>query len=419
LVLNNLTRDCTVKANFELNEITVTISSGLGGSTDPDGVIKVKQGEGLAIRAKALKGYRFTHWSCDIADCSGIGSSLNLSSLKSDCQVTAHFVDDQQPQKLNASPKQISTTIFYLVVILLCAVQFFRFFQLFQPSTELGLQDPNFGDLHLVVSGTFTQGTGTDPNHESDETPFTHTLTRNILVMETEVSRQMWADLKSAQPSLPNDPTKTSYGSGMNNPVQNNTWYEAVLFANLLSVERGFTRCYYKDASYTTPVDSTNYTSGSFYCNFDANGYRLPTEGEWEYFTRAGTTGPFSIDEPNYYSGNCSSCTSGTFPNLESVAVFCGNDAGRSEPVGSKDPNPWGLKDVHGNVWEWCWDWYSNNYPSGSATDYEGATSGSIRVVRGGSWMNGAWSCRSAIRAWNTPSNRIYNLGFRLVRTDP
>ena len=283
-----------------------------------------------------------------------------------------------------------------------------------------GETDDILGVLFFIPSRTFTQGSDTDPCPSSDETPFTHTLTRDFLVMETEVSRQMWADLKAVQSTLPSDPTHTTYGAGMNNPVQNNTWYEAVLFANILSVERGLTRCYYKDAGFTTQVDVSNYSSGSFYCNFDANGYRLPSEGEWEYFTRAGTTGPFSIDEPNYNPSTCHfSCNEATLPDLETVAVFCGNNSSQSEPVGRKDPNPWGLKDVHGNVWEWCWDRFGS-YPSGSLTDYTGPTSGPTkRVARGGSWDSKAKYCRSADHSWNWPSNRMYINGFRLVRTVP
>jgi formylglycine-generating enzyme required for sulfatase activity len=298
-----------------------------------------------------------------------------------------------------------------------------------QPPPPPGVEevDAIVGNLFVIAGGTFTQGS--PPSEfcaDSDEEQFTHTLTRDLLVMETEVSRQMWADLKAVQSSLLSDPTNTSYGNGMNNPVQNISWYEAVLFANLLSLERGLTQCYYKDESFTTPLDAGNYTSGSFYCNFDATGYRLPSEGEWEFFTRGGTTGAFSIDEPNYTTGNCSSIitTPGTWPNLESVAWFIANKYdstgnSTSKPVGSKEANPWGLKDVHGNVWEWCWDWYSSDYPSGSASNYTGSTSGSDRVVRGGYWSGKARVCRSAHRNMYIPSYRSSTLGFRLVRTYP
>jgi len=281
---------------------------------------------------------------------------------------------------------------------------------------ELWGTDSIVGDLMFVPAGTFQQGQGpNDPCSYSDETPFTHTLTKNLAVMATEVTRGMWADLKGEQSSLPTDPTNTSYGSGMDNPVQSVTWHEAILFANLLSVEQGLTRCYYKDASFTTPVVNGNHTSGSFYCDWNANGYRLPSEGEWEYFCRAGTTTPFWVAEPNFTS--CSGyCSAGGLPILESAAWFCANDNGRSEPVASKLANPWGLYDVHGNVWEWCWDWYGG-YPGGTATDHRGASSGSDRVFRGGGWGGSAHYCRSAYRSGIYPDYRFSRFGFRLCRS--
>jgi len=284
--------------------------------------------------------------------------------------------------------------------------------------------DSIVGNLRLVRGGVFTQGSPTDePCRVSiDESQFTHTLTRDLAVMETEVTRQMWADLKVVQSSLPNDPTDTNHGSGMNNPVQYNTWYEAVLFANLLSVQQGFTQCYYTDDTMTTPIDASNFDNNdTIYCHFSADGYRLPTEGEWEYFCRAGTTGPFWVDEPNYTSGTCGSpyCIEGEFPNLEQAAVFCANDTGGTAIVGSKDQNPWGLRDVHGNVYEWCWDWYDQGNPTESMTDYEGPVSGTSRVRRGGNWSYNAKYCRSAFRYYRSPDLRSYNLGFRLVRSLP
>ncbi|MBN2383984.1 formylglycine-generating enzyme family protein [bacterium] len=284
---------------------------------------------------------------------------------------------------------------------------------------ELYSTDPIVGNMRYVPGGTFTQGSlTTEPCRNSDETQFNHTLTRNIAVMETEVTRQMWADLKAVRPTLPTDPTDTSSGSGMTNPAQNMSWHETVLFANLLSFTNGLTRCYYKDASFTDPVTSSNYTSGDFYCDFGANGYRLLSEGEWEYAARAGTGTPFSCNETNYTSGNCGddSCTEGTLPTLEQYAVFCANRPPTySAPVGSKLANPWNLKDMHGNVWEWCWDW-EGTYP-GDMTDYTGPGSGSYRVRRGGCWNFSARYCRSAFRISYTPGFRNYYLGFRLART--
>ncbi|MBN2381429.1 SUMF1/EgtB/PvdO family nonheme iron enzyme [bacterium] len=282
---------------------------------------------------------------------------------------------------------------------------------------DLYATDAIIGNVRYVPGGTFTQGSPTDePCRLSDrETQFNHTLTRNTAVMETEVTRQMWADLRAVQPSLPADPTNTSYGSGMSNPVNSLTWYESVLFANLLSLQNGLTRCYYKDAGFTDPVTSSNYTSGTFYCDFGANGYRLLSEGEWEYAARAGTTTPFSCNEMNYTTVNCDVCTAGTHPTLEQYAVYCANDTGESEPVGSKLANPWNLSDMHGNVYEWCWDWYST-YP-GDTTDYTGPGSGSNRVLHGGCFYSIARYCRSAHRHINTPGTRGYGIGFRLVRS--
>jgi formylglycine-generating enzyme required for sulfatase activity len=225
----------------------------------------------------------------------------------------------------------------------------------------------------------------------------------------------MWKDLRAAQSTLPTDPTDTIYSSTLNHPVQRVTWYEAILFANLLSLENGFTRCYYLDEALTQPVTSIQYKTDEVYVKWDANGYRLPTEGEWEYFTRSGTTGPFSIAVPDYLPGNCRACSSSLLPNLQSVAWYCSNSESTSHPVGEKMANPWGLKDVHGNMSEWCWDWYGT-YPEGNRIDHRGTLSGSYRVKRGGNWGNIPRYLRSAYRSPDWPDSRSYYYGFRLIR---
>ena len=127
--------------------------------------------------------------------------------------------------------------------------------------------------------------------------------------------------------------------------------------------------------------------------------YRLPTEAEWEYAARAGTTGV-------------------RHGELDSIAWYAGNSGGRTHPVGEKRANAWGLHDMLGNVWEWTADWYGW-YPSGSVTDPEGALWGSGRVGRGGGWLGGARYVRSAYRGNISPGNRDnHGLGFRLVRTE-
>lgn len=278
--------------------------------------------------------------------------------------------------------------------------------------------DSIIGNMRCVPSGSFTQGSpDTEPCRGGGETQFLHTLTRNLAVMETEMTRQMWADLRALQATLPADPSYTTYSPSMSHPVQQNTWYEAVLYANLLSLQNGYTRCYYTDAGLTNPITSSNYTTGPFFCDFDADGYRLPSEGEWEYFTRAGTTTAFSCNETNYTLENCwfSECSVGLYTVLEQYCVFCANYPGTLEPIGSKLGNPWNLKDVHGNVWEWCWDWYGT-YP-GDSIDYTGQNAGTYRMARGGCLINHAYYCRSAQRTVFIPDNRYASVGFRLVRT--
>ena len=285
---------------------------------------------------------------------------------------------------------------------------------------------PIVGVMIFAPAGTFTQGSPSDEpcrtaSGTGMELQFNHTFTRNIAVMATEVTQQMWQDLRSAQPSLPQDPTDLSYGSGASRPVQNLTWHEAILFANLLSVEQAADRAYFTDSSFTVPVDSTNYSTYPLYCDFVSSGYRLPTEGEWEYLCRAGTTAPFSVAEPSYTAGYCSLCTAGLLRRLESVAVFCANvPSNWTLPAATLAPSPWNLYDMHGNVAEWCWDSHSSsyNYPVGEATDYSmNDPTNTLRVERGGSHGHDANNCRSAHRNFAAKGDRTYTRGFRLVRT--
>jgi formylglycine-generating enzyme required for sulfatase activity len=126
-------------------------------------------------------------------------------------------------------------------------------------------------------------------------------------------------------------------------------------------------------------------------------GCRLPTEAEWEYACRAGTTTPFN-----------------TGSSLNSSQANFNSNVGQTKPVGSYAPNAWGLHDMHGNVWEWCSDWYGD-YSSSPQTNPKGPSSGSNRVLRGGSWYNHGGNCRSAYRYANGPSTRNHGIGFRLV----
>ena len=299
-----------------------------------------------------------------------------------------------------------------------------------EPTTTPGGHTP--GDLYAIDgiagnmryvpatdSGGFIQGSLEDePCRFSNEDPFSHKLSRSLAVMETEVTRQMWADLQSVQPDLPDDPSLVEFSPSGEYPVQQIAWYETILFANLLSLQNGHARCYFKNAAFTVPVDAGNYTSGPYFCNFDADGYRLLTEGEWEYSCRSGTAGAFCVDEPGYLETTCGEpyCVPGKFPDLEFFCWFCANAAGQSAPAGTRQPNVWNIMDMHGNVYEWCWDWYAAAYPVEGATDYTGPATGSYRIIRGGSWFDKARYCRSAFRSSSSPLLRLRDLGFRLAR---
>ncbi|MBP7867640.1 MAG: formylglycine-generating enzyme family protein [Acidobacteria bacterium] len=280
--------------------------------------------------------------------------------------------------------------------------------------------DPIAGNLRCVPAGTFTQGSTGVPCQGMDEGAFTHRLTRSVAMMETEVTRGMWAALRVLRPSLPEDPCGVA--TSPDHPLVEATWYEAVLFANLLSLERGLTPCYYTDASRAVPIDATNYADNdAVHCAFDAPGYRLPTEGEWECACRAGTTTPFFVPEPGYTTGNCSqSSVAGMYLVLETVVRFKGNSggAGTPFPVGELLPNAWSLYDLSGNVSEWVWDRYEW-YPSGSLVDYTGPAGGSMHTTRGGCWESDARHVRSSSRGSTNRYMRHEDVGFRLVRTMP
>jgi len=132
-----------------------------------------------------------------------------------------------------------------------------------------------------------------------------------------------------------------------------------------------------------------------------ADNYRLPTEAEWEYACRAGSTTAYCFGDDE--------------SRLKEYAWYDKNSDSKTHPVGLLKPNAWGLYDMHGNVWEWCQDWYGD-YPSDAATDPIGATVGSYRVLRGGSWSYFARYCRAAYRDAYSPGGRRNYYGFRLVR---
>jgi sulfatase modifying factor 1 len=158
-------------------------------------------------------------------------------------------------------------------------------------------------------------------------------------------------------------------------PVAGVSWWDAVRFCNALSMSEGLSPAYRPDAD----VETVEWESS-------AAGYRLPTEAEWEYACRAGTTGA-------------------RYGELDAIAWHRGNSHERIHDVGGRQPNAWGLHDMLGNVWEWCWD------------VYDAEVYGSYRVLRGGGWFDERWSCRASVRRRSHPSLRIDDVGFRIARS--
>lgn len=223
-------------------------------------------------------------------------------------------------------------------------------------------------------AGTFQMGS---PSYEAersdDETRHEVTLTKGFWMLETSVTQGMYRAITGSNPSY--------FKLGDNYPVEQVTWGDCKAFCESLN------------ALGVAP---------------EGFAFWLPTEAQWEYACRAGTTTPYFWGST--LNGDKANCNG----NIPYGGVSKGRYLEKTSAVGSYTPNAWGLYDMHGNVWDWCADWFGD-YGSGPQTDPTGPSSGSDRVLRGGSWASTAEVCRSAYRSSYDPTYRLYSHGFRLV----
>ncbi len=234
-----------------------------------------------------------------------------------------------------------------------------------------------------ISAGSFTMGSpASEAERGPDETQHQVTLTHTFYLQSTEVTQTAYRALMGSNPSYFSD-------CGGSCPAEQVSWYDAIAYANALSESMGLRACY--------GTDGTVLGGGSVY---DCEGYRLPTEAEWEYAARAGST-------------------RARYGYLSRVAWLWKNSGATTHPVGQLQPNAWGLYDMLGNVSEWTHDWYAEDYGNGNSTviDPVGASSGVTRVYRGGGWGSDPAGARAAFRANVEPFWRNYTLGFRLARS--
>jgi len=265
--------------------------------------------------------------------------------------------------------------------------------------------------MTLVPAGSFTMGDTLDG--EADATPIQVYV--SAFYMDTNlVSYSQWQSVYSYATNHGYGFDNPGSGKAGNHPVQMIDWFDAVKWCNARSQQAGLTPVYYTDAGMAQV-----YTNGqvSPYVNWSANGYRLPTEAEWEKAARGGLSGQrfpwgdtISESQANYYGTNSFTYDLGP-PGFNSN--FDTGAEPYTSPVGCFGGNGYGLYDMAGNEFEWCWDWYGPAYAGG--TDPRGPTIGSLRIVRGGYWGVTAYYARCANRFFISPGTALTAIGFRCV----
>jgi serine/threonine protein kinase len=259
-------------------------------------------------------------------------------------------------------------------------------------TTESAIQSAPSGFVK-VAAGRFSMGSPTmEDGRDDDETSHEVTISGAFWMQRHEVTQEQWQSL------MGNNPSKFSGCSQC--PVENVNWWEVLAYANKLSRRQGLALCYTLHSCWGEVTGTPMECDSVDFMGLSCEGYRLPTEAEWEYVARSGTV------EPRY-------------GELNAIAWHLGNSGRKTHPVGQKRPNAWGVHDMLGNVWEWTWDSYSG-YSDSSQRDPVGPAAGTYRVYRGGSWFSKrARYVRVANRYGAPPRDQRGTVGCRLARSIP
>jgi formylglycine-generating enzyme required for sulfatase activity len=270
----------------------------------------------------------------------------------------------------------------------------------------------------LIPAGPFTMGDSLDGLSDAP----TRTVTLDAFYMgKYEVTKAEWDEVRTW--GLSNGYTDLAAGSGKasNHPVHTISWYDMVKWCNARSQKEGLTPVYYTNGAQTIIYKTGSVNVNNEQVKWTANGYRLPTEAEWEKAARGGLNGKrfpwgdtISHSQANYRASSSYGYDSSGSVNNYHPSYITGSEPYTS-PVGALDANGYGLHDISGNVWELCWDWYGS-YTAGNQTNPRGVSSGIHRVARSGGWDNDAYYSRIAYRNKSLPTDKTNQIGFRVLR---
>ena len=267
-----------------------------------------------------------------------------------------------------------------------------------------GTAPPAPSGMVYIPGGAFQMG-DTFNEGGTTELPVHAVYISSFFMEKFDVTREVWQDVYTWATANGYQFDNAGSFNGANHPIQSVSWFDAVKWCNARSEKANLTHCYYTSASQATPYRSGQLTLSNSFVKWNANGYRLPTEAEWEKGARGGLAGQ------RYPWGN----------SISSANANYNGNVGSTTPVGAYAPNGYGLYDMAGNVFQWCWDSYDGNwYGNYQAVmdDTRGPAPGSYRVLRGGVWSSVASVARCAVRSNDdyAPSSASDVLGFRCVR---